>query len=281
MKLIAKTVADGFLYGLQMSTQRGIGIEFSQYRGYEPGDELSRIDWKLFGRTDRYFVREAQREGETSVYIVIDATGSMANKSQQGGWDKLQYALHLAATLAYIAQNQGDNVGILGLGTEQLQFIPAASGERHWQRILTQLHNLKHGNVFPNSNLLKQYLSRLQRPGMVFVISDFYQPSNEINDFVSDIRAHRNEVAAIQLQCSDELSFDYQGPIRFKDLETGEEILANPKSIRDDYFNAMYEHQASLKTGLASSGIDLCTLDIDKPMDEALYHYLKRRRKVG
>lgn len=279
MKLIAKTVADGFLHGNQMSTQRGVGIEFSQYRGYEPGDELSRVDWKLFARSDRYFVREAERESETSIYLVVDATASMAQQSQSGAWSKLDYTRHLAATLAYIGQKQGDNVGLLGLSTKQLNFVPAAGGERHWQRMLSQLQQLDSGDYFPTVELLNQYMSRLQQPGIVFMLSDFYQQDNEIIDFIKGISRSSNEIAAIQLQCDDEQTFPYKGPVRFKDLETAEEVLVAAKSVKDSYFNALYQHQVALRSDLADCGADLCTINIDSPMDEALHHYLKQRNR--
>jgi uncharacterized protein (DUF58 family) len=279
MPLIAKTVADGFLHGLQASTGRGIGIEFSQYRSYEPGDSLGRIDWKLFARSDRYFVREAQRESEMTLWLLIDASASMAQASA-GHWDKINYARHLAATLAYIAQKQGDNVGLLGLSTEQLTFLPAAGTERHWHRIMSALTNLKAGNVFVDSHLLKQHMARLQRPGLVFLISDFYQPNNEINQFLSQISHADNEVCALQLQCDEEQSFTYKGPVRFKDLETHEEVLVSANAIKSDYLKAMTAHQVKLKSELAAINVQLSTINIDQPMDEVLFNYLKQRQKV-
>ncbi|MFT5164114.1 MAG: hypothetical protein ACI9FJ_002715, partial [Alteromonadaceae bacterium] len=160
MPLIAKTVADGFLQGLQTSQQKGVGIEFSQYRSYEPGDELNHIDWKLFARSDRYYVREAQRTSEITLWLLVDTSASMLQGSEPTGvngasWDKLSYAKHLAATLAYIGQRQGDSVGLLGLSSgkelslssgkelslssgKELSFLPPAGGERHWQRVMAK-----------------------------------------------------------------------------------------------------------------------------------------------
>ena len=150
LPLIAKTVADGFLHGLQQSHQRGVGIEFSQYRAYEPGDPLSRIDWKLFARSDRYFVREAERESEIAMWFVLDASASMnlASESRPGAWTKFEYARHLLATLSYIGQQQGDHVGMLALSGDQQHLLPPASGERHWHRLLKQLIAKKAAKVF-------------------------------------------------------------------------------------------------------------------------------------
>ncbi len=283
MPLVAKTVADGFLHGHQSSNQRGVGIEFSQYRSYEPGDQPGRIDWKLFARSDRYFIREAERQSDITVWLVVDASASMnqaSELSQKEGWNKLDYARHLAATLAYIGQKQGDSVGLLGLSTDQLSFLPPGAGERHWHRVMAQLYKLKAGSVFPNTNLLNQYTARLQRPGLVFLLSDFYQQHNEINDFLAQVSHNHNEVSALQLQSEDELAFPYKGPIRFKDLETHEEVLVSSNGVKKDYFNALDEHQQSLKAQLVSLGVDMSCINIDQPMDEVLFNYLKARHKV-
>ncbi len=283
MPLIAKTVADGFLHGLQASRQKGVGIEFSQYRSYEPGDELSHIDWKLFARSDRYFVREAEKESEITLWLLVDASASMTQSSESdGAWDKLNYARHLAATLAYIGQKQGDSVGLLGLSTDELRFLPPVGGERHWQRVMAQLSPLKAGKRFPDVALIKQQLARLQQPALVVLISDFYQQNNEISDFLRQLSHSRNEVVAMQLQSADELSFPYRGAIRFKDLETDEEVLVSADSAtKGSYFNALYQHQQNLKAQLAALDISLCSLSIDQPMDAALFNFLQQRQKVS
>lgn len=281
MPLIAKTVADGFLHGLQTSRQRGLGIEFSQYRSYEPGDELSHIDWKLFARSDRYFVREAERESEQTLWLLLDASASMSQKSTSGHWDKLDYGRHLAATLAYIGQKQGDNVGLLGLSTSELSFLPPGGGERHWQRIMAQLSGIKAGQTFPPPELLKKHLSRLQQPALVILISDFYQNNHDITGFIGQLKTSHNEVLAMQLQSRDELSFPYKGIIRFKDLESHEELLVPSRAIKDSYFNTLTEHQQKLKNQLLTLGIELNCLSIDQPMDESLFYYLRQRQKAG
>lgn len=279
MPLIAKTVADGFLHGVQTSNQKGVGIEFSQYRSYEPGDELNLIDWKLFARSDRYFVREAQRSSETTLWLLVDGSASMSQQSTDGRWNKLDYARHLAATLAYVAQCQGDHIGLLGLSVDEPVFLPPGDGERHWQRIMAQLLRIKAGNVFPSPDVLKRQLNRLQQPAMVVLISDFYQPGQEISDFVGKISNSANEVVALQLQSADELNFPYKGIIRFKDLESHEEVLVSGKAVKDHYFNALYQHQQQLKKQLAAMRVELTNLSIDQPMDQALFSYLKLRQR--
>ena len=287
LPLIARTVADGFLHGLQQSHQRGVGIEFSQYRAYEPGDPLSRIDWKLFARSDRYFVREAERESEIAMWFVLDASASMRSFSQgkssqgkPGGWNKFDYARHLLATLSYIGQKQGDHVGMLALSSEQQHLLPPASGERHWHRLLKQLTQVKSGSTFPDPMRVKSAIERIQKTGLVFIISDFYQTSNELHEFIAQISAGRTEVVAMQLQCDDELQFPYQGAIRFEDLETHEQVLVSASAARETWFNALQQHQQNLQRFLRKQRISLNRINIDRPMDQALFDFMTSRQKV-
>jgi uncharacterized protein (DUF58 family) len=282
LPLIAKTVADGFLHGLQQSYQRGVGIEFSQYRSYEPGDPLNRIDWKLFARSDRYFVREAERESEITMWFVLDASASMqlASESKAASWSKFDYARHLVATLSYIGQRQGDNVGLLALSGQQHDVVPPGSGERHWHRLLKQLTRIKSGDSFPQAAQVKSAIGRLQRPGLVFIISDLYQLSNEIHEFMAQISTGNTEVVAMQLQCGDELQFPYKGAIRFEDLETNEQVLVSAASARKTWFEKLKLHQQNLETVLREQRITLNRINIDEPMDQALFDFLTSRQKA-
>lgn len=280
LPLVARRVADGFLHGIHQSHQRGVGVEFSQYRGYEPGDDPARIDWKLFARSDRYFVREAERESEIAIWFAIDASGSMAQKSEEGAWSKFEYARHLTATMAYLAQNQGDAFGLLALSSEREVLLPPFTGERQWRRLLKALITLRPGAMFPDPDRLTPHLERLRAPGLVFVISDFYQHGGDILEFMRQITSARTEAVALQLLCRDEREFPWTGPVRFEDLETGETILVSAREARARYFDALHEHQDALAQQLRAADVPLAVIDIDQPMDEALYDFLVRRNKL-
>lgn len=279
LPLVARRVADGFLHGIQQSHQRGVGIEFSQYRGYEPGDDPGRIDWKLFARSDRYFVREAERESEIVIWFVVDASRSMQQRSEDGAWSKFEYARHLVATLSYLAQRQGDGIGLLALSSQDPVMLPPLTGERQWHRLLKALMRLKSGDRFPDPDHLHAHLARLQCPGMVFVISDLYQQDQEILDFLRQVSTSRSEAVALQLQCRDEQRFPWTGPVRFEDLETGETLLVSARAARDGYLDALSEHQAHWTQALRRIDVSHGLIDIDEPMDAALYDFLVRRHK--
>jgi len=282
LPLIAKTVADGFLHGLQQSHQRGIGIEFSQYRAYEPGDPLTRIDWKLFARSDRYFVREAERESEIAIWFVLDASGSMqlAPEGKPGAWNKFEYGRHLLATLSYIGQLQGDHVGLLALSGDRQTLVPPGNGERHWHRLLKELATVRSGDSFPDANVVKTAIERLQKTGLIIVISDFYQLSNELDEFMNQVSAGRNEVVAMQLQTGDELAFPYKGAIRFEDLETGEQVLVSGAAARESWLQALAAHRQELSLFLQRQQVSLHHINTNEPMDKAMFDFLSSRLKI-
>ena len=277
MPLVARSVAEGFLSGLHPSRQRGVGTEFSQYRAYEPGHEPKRIDWKLFARSDRYFVREADRESEIATWIVLDCSRSMAQRSAGGAWDKFDYARHLAATLAYLAQRQGDLPGLLMLNSEEQHVVPPAAGERQWHRILRALHDVKAAGRFPDDPSVLPLIGRLQLPSLVVVISDFHETRGELLSFLRRASTSRNDVIALQLLCQDETTFPYRGAVNFEDLETGERILVSGPAAREQYLDALDAYEAGLRQSMAQLHIDIETIDIDQPLDAALQAFLQRR----
>ncbi len=284
MPLVAKTIADGFLHGHHESVQRGVGIEFSQYRPYEDGDDLSRIDWKLFARSDRYYVREAERESEVAIWFVLDASASMGigstNENSKENWSKLNYAAHLIATLSYLAYRQGDNIGFMAISSDKQNTIPLGSGERHWSAILREMSRVKSGSTFPSQAVIKNTITNLQQSGVVFMVSDFFEHQGELLDFTKRISAGKAKVSAIQVISEDEISFPYSGAIRFEDAETKEEVLVSAGSAKDVYFKAREGHQKQLRRSLSKQSVDLSTINIDDPMDQAIFDFVKNRARV-
>ena len=288
MPLVAKTVAEGFLHGLHASVQRGTGIEFSQYRAYEPGDPLGNIDWKLFARSDRYFVREAERESNINIWLVLDASASMLQRSSESssesksnkGWHKFDYAKHLLATIAYIAHQQSDAVGLLGLSSEGLHFLPALTGKQHWQKLLLQLSQMSTGSVFPSPQILQRHLSPMQSNSLIFVLSDFYQKDNEIVEFMHSLVSKRTEVIAVQLESDDELNFPYKGQIRFEDRESKQQVLVSAEEVKSDYLVARQTWQDAMTKTFNQLNIQHCIANINQPLDKALHQFLAARQKL-
>ena len=292
LPLVAKTIAEGFLHGLQPSMQRGVGIEFSQYRAYEEGDELNRMDWKLFARSDRYFVREAERESEIDIWFLLDTSRSMLQQSQQSeeGWKKLEYAKSLIASLSYLANKQGDSFGFMTLDSAKTkaiasdnnnQLMQSSCGERHWQKLLINLLSITDSPFFPAVETLTHQLEKLQKPSLIFVISDFYERNSEISDFLSKINTSLSEVVALQLFSRDEKEFNYNSAVRFKDLESNEEVLVSAKNAKSAYLNALRQFDQKLSTDLAHKNMAHCSLNIDSPLDVGLSEFLRHRNRVS
>jgi uncharacterized protein (DUF58 family) len=298
MPLVAKTVAHGLLHGLHNSVQRGTGVEFSQYRAYEPGDPLGNIDWKLFARSDRYFVREAERESNINIWLVLDASASMLQHSSKSssqsksnsqsksksksnkGWHKFDYAKHLLATIAYIAHQQGDAIGLLGLSSESPHFSPALTGKQHWQKLLLQLSQMSTGSVFPSPQISQRHLSRVQSNSLIFVLSDFYQKDHEISDFMQSLVSKRTEVIAVQLESDDELNFPFTGQICFEDRESKQQVLVSAEEVKSDYLVARQNWQETMTKTFNQLNIQHCIANIDQPLDKTLHQFLAARQKL-
>ncbi len=289
LPLAIKTLAQGFLHGSHASLQRGVGIEFSQFRAYEPGDELSKIDWKLFARSDKYFVREAERESNVNVWIVLDCSESMLQQSFAstaqipekasviGQWNKLNYGRYLAATISYLAQKQGDSVGLLALSGTSHQQVAALPGERHWQKILLSLTQLEASGAMPNTQMILSQLSTVRKNGLVIVISDFHQVDKELLTLTSKLTNRHTDVVAFHLDSNDEINFPYQGMINFQDLETHEYRQVSAKEVRTSYLKNKQHYDETLKAQLAQQNIQYFHANIDQALDQALVDFLSVR----
>ena len=291
LPLVIKTLAQGFLHGIHTSQQRGVGIEFSQFRAYEPGDELSKIDWKLFARSDKYFVREAERESDVNVWLVIDCSESMLQQSiptkhdaqaqtqNLGRWHKLDYARYLAASISYLAQVQGDSVGLLALSGEQPLQIPAYSGSKHWQKILLSLTKLNASGGVPETKQVLKYLHSMQENSLVIVISDFHQNNDELLSLTSQLKHSKTDVIAFHLDSDDEINFPYQGMVQFQDLESGKNLTVAAKDVRESYLEKKAQSNKQLTAQLVKNNINYFKANIDLPLDESLVDFLRVRTR--
>ena len=281
LPLVANRTAQGFLHGLHRSIQRGTGIEFSQYRSYEPGDPLTRIDWKLFARSDRYFVREAQRESDTDLYLVFDSSASMEQQGSAKGahpqWRKFDFARYFLATLGCVAQQQGDRVGMLSLSGQSPHFVPAQSGSQHWKKLLLQMAKLDCQGSVPDSAILQSQLSRMRRHGIILVLSDFYQQQDELLEMMGQLVSPRTDVIALHVVNNDEQQFPFEGQIRFEDRETHQQVLVNAKQARKSYLQAWQRFEQELQQQLLTRQIQYHQINMDQPLDTSVLGFLHAR----
>ena len=264
LRLTARRAIGAQGIGLHHSRSRGAGLEFAQYRAYEPGDELRQIDWKLYARSDRFFVREAERESPLTVWIVLDATASMAQRDGSRG-TRFDAARGLAACVAELALRQGDRFGLLVLHGEGVRLVAPGNGARQRDQLLLALHGLRAEGGFPAQERLGPVFERLGAGDLVLVLSDWFDDA--MAALAERLAAARREVLAIQLLTADERDFPYAGGHRFRDPETGEELLGDAAALRADYLRRFGRAQDALDARLDAAGIRHARHYTDQPLD--------------
>lgn len=269
LRLRSRRTAGQSGIGAHASRSRGSGLEFAQYRAYEAGDEPRQIDWKLYARSDRLFVREAERESPLAVWIVIDASGSMAQAdSARPGWSRLDAAKAMAACLAEIALREGDRFGWVTLGAGAVRPVAPGAGLRQRDRLRLELGALTADGTFPAADRLAPLWHRIGRNDLVVVLSDLFD--DEAVVLLERLAAAGREVAAVQLLTVDERDFPFVGGHRFVDPETGAELPGDGAALRGSFVKRFAAARATLAARLATSGIRFADHVLDVAIDAPL-----------
>ncbi|HEU0067195.1 MAG TPA: DUF58 domain-containing protein [Sphingomonas sp.] len=255
--------------GLHASRSRGAGLEFAQYRAYERGDELRQVDWKLYARSDRFFVREAERESPLCLWILVDASASMAQADGvRADWSRLDAAKALAMALVELAMAGGDRFALLTLSDTGLGMVPPGNGTRQRDRIRLALHDLAPGGGFPADGGLASIWERVGTRDLVVLLGDCFDP--ECADALVKLSAAGREVLTIQLLTVEERDFPFDGGHRFRDPETGEELLADAPALRADFVARFSAARAALHGQLEGGGVRHVEYILDEPLDSPL-----------
>ncbi len=261
--------------GQHASRSRGSGLEFAQYRAYEPGDELRQIDWKLYARSDRFFVRESERESPITVWLLLDATASAGQCDQaRPGYSRLHHMQLLAACLLQLALQQGDHFGMLAINGDGLQLVPAGHGARQRDRVHLQLQGLSATGRWPDSARLRPLWERVRAGDLLLYLGDGFDEA--AITLLQQLASARREVAVLQVLGADEREFPFTTGHRFRDPETGEELLGDGASLRADYLQRFAQARAALQAQLQASGIASATAWLDQPPELALRALLER-----
>ncbi|UOQ73585.1 DUF58 domain-containing protein [Hymenobacter cellulosilyticus] len=279
LPLAAKQAAEGFLAGQHLSRRRGAGMEFSQYRPYQPGDDLRRLDWRLAARSDRYYIRESEVDTSLTVHLLLDASASM-NHRDDNGLTKLEYGRLLLAALAYLAQNQGDAVSLSILHPEGLVHLPARADARQLPRLYQALQNTTGMGRFPEAAQLAPLLARRQR-ALTVCVSDLYEEQGEINSLLTRLRTVAGDVLLLHLMAGNELTFSYRGAVTFEDLETGQTLQLNAEDQRRHYQEQLQQWLRTTAHTARRQGLDYFQLSTAEPLDGALREFLRRRQATS
>ena len=255
--------------GQHASRVRGAGLEFAEYRAYEPGDDPRRIDWKLYARSDRHFVREAERDSALGVWLVIDTSASMGQRDAgPAAPSRLEAARQLAACVIELALRQGDRFGLLAVGGAAPLFLPAHAGRRQRDQVLLALERLNAAATLPDPARLLPMLERMLPPALVLLLSDFFDES--MVELALRLAATRREVLSIQLLTAGERDFPYAGGHRFVDPESGSELRVEAAAARRDYLERFAAARARLAQRFTAAGIRHAEYVLDRPLIEPL-----------
>jgi uncharacterized protein (DUF58 family) len=277
LELKARTIVEGFLSGLHRSPLKGFSVEFAEYRQYLPGDDLSTIDWKVFARSDRHYVRKYEEETNLRAYLLLDISASMGFGS--GPMTKVEYGSCLAGCLAYLMKSQRDSAGLMTFDNRIRTLLPPASRPGHLRALLLALDRQEIGETSDMAQPLHQLADAIDKRSLVVLISDLLDDPSRVIDGLKHLRFRGNDVLVFQVLDRAELTFPFEGPATFEDVETGERVVTAPSAVRAQYLAALEAHVERYRRELRSAGIDYERLDTSEPMDLALLSFLSVRSR--
>jgi len=276
LRLVARRAHAAGGIGQHVSRNRGAGLEFAQYRAYEPGDEPRRIDWKLYARSDRYFVRESERDSALTVWVLLDATASMRQAdAARPDYSKLAAARAIAACVAEVTLRQGDRFGLAAVSGSGVALLPPASGPRHRDAFLLALQRLEANGEWPAEGALRPLWERLDHGALLLSISDGFDEG--LPRLLERLAATRREVLSIQVLSAEERDFPFRGGQLFREPETGAERRADPVAVRDEFLARFAAARRVLAARLAAAGIRHVEYVLDQPLDQPLQRFFAPR----
>jgi uncharacterized protein (DUF58 family) len=282
LELVARQVVEGFVTGLHRSPHRGFSVEFAEHRAYQPGDDLRHLDWRMFGRSDRYYVKQFEQETNLRAYLLVDASGSMSWSSAPGELPpKLWYGRQLAAALSLLLIRQGDAVGLVGFDEVVRAHIPPRGAHTHWHELLLALGRLEGSGRTEAGTALREIAGRLRRRGLVILLSDLLVDPETTRLALRYLRHRGHEVLVLHLLDPGERELPGVGDARFVDPETGEELPVSVADLRSEYRQAVERALADWRQALEPAGISYELIETDQPMAAALRAFLLKRERLG
>jgi uncharacterized protein (DUF58 family) len=281
MQLLAKVVVEGFLLGLHRSPFRGFSVEFAEYRQYSPGDEIKNIDWKVYGKTDRYYIKQYEEETNLTCYILLDASASMGYRSKEGGLSKLQYGCYLTACLSYFMMGQRDAAGLTIFDDKIRTIVPPRLRQTHMKHILAALENCTPGGETNIAGPMHDLAEGLKRRGLIILISDLMSEPQAVLSALQHFRFQGHDIIVFHVMDNAELTFPFDTMTEFTDLETRERALVSPEGIRQEYMAELGQFLAAYEKGCADVKADYKLFDTTRPLELALSEYLFRRSRLG
>jgi uncharacterized protein (DUF58 family) len=277
LELLCRTVVDGFINGLHRSPYFGASVDFAEHRGYTAGDDIRRIDWRLYARTDRYYVKQYEADSNANFSVLLDVSRSMSFASR--GITKLDYGRYLAGCLTYFAHRQRDRVGIVTFDDDIVDHVPPSA--KHLELVL---HTLDHANARRAGHLgapLRKMAEHFGRRGILVLISDLYESPEGVMDALKPLRSRGNDLIVFHVMDPAELDLPFDEPSSFQDLESGEQLPVVPAVFGEQYRALVGEHVTALRSRLSEARIDYALFNTASPLDYALFKYLSTRQRLS
>ena len=280
LELIAKFIVEGFLVGLHKSPYHGFSVEFSEHRQYMPGDNIRDIDWKVYGRTNRFYIKQYEEETNLKAYLILDISGSMGYASKK--ISKIQYATYLAAALSYLLIKQRDAVGLATFSDKIHRFLPPKSTSGYLQFILKELNEIKLGRQSTNvSETLHELAEKIKRRGLIILLTEFlYEDPVKILQGLKHFRHYDHEILVFNILDPQDKFFDFKQDVTFVDMETGEKVKTQPFFLRERYRRHIDDFYNNLQKECLNFQIDFQNIITDEPFDKALIRYMLKRKKM-
>lgn len=279
LELRARAVVEGFWSGIHRSPYHGFSVEFTEYRQYTPGDDPRYVDWRVFARTDRYFIKKFEDETNLRCHLLVDQSRSMNFGS--GSYTKAEYAATLAATLAYFLHRQGDAIGLLTFDEAVREFMPARHRASHLRQLMHALERPAEGKGTDLTGPLERITTLVRKRGLVVLISDFLAPLERLERSLLGLTACGHEVTVFQIQDPAELTLDFKEPALIEDVESERTLYIDPGAARGEYLERFEAHTASLRAICQKLGATHHPLSTDQPLELALFDFLQTRMKRG
>ena len=276
LELIARSVVDGFINGLHRSPYFGASVDFAEHRGYVPGDDIRRVDWRLYARTDRYYVKEYEADSNSNFSVLLDVSKSMGFGTR--GISKLEYGKMLAGCLTYLVHRQRDRVGLVAFDSDVVEHVPPSA--KHMDVVLHVLDRLapsKAGNLRAPLHKVAEHFGRR---GMIVLISDLYEEPDAVLEAIGPLRFRGNDMVVFHLLDPAELDFSFVEPSAFEDLESGDQIPIVPQALADQYRSLVQAHIAALSERFSANRVDYAQVNTGSPLDHALFTYLSTRERL-
>ena len=275
LELRARVVVEGFWSGIHRSPYHGFSAEFTEYRQYTPDDDPRHLDWRVFARSDRYFIKKFEDETNLRCYLLADQSRSMSYGS--GGYTKAEYGATLAATLAYFLYLQGDAVGLLTFDDQVREYLPARHRTGQLRHLMLALERPASGRATDVSVPLKRIVEMVRKRGLIVLVSDFLAPLDRLDQNLSTLAACGHEILVIQVLDPAELNFSFKNPAMFEDVESGRVLFIDPASARSEYLRKLTAHRDALRAMCQRLGISWQCVSTDRALELVLFDFLRER----